>query len=107
MLPQVLLHVYNMLIHLVLELCACYSLRNTSKGAWDPYLQIKEDNKICLYHGQVLDALEEIAFRPEFLPTRIEKERKAVLAEAQVGILELMLWLFQPMLTCLFLPSPR
>lgn len=33
---------------------------------------------------QVLDALEEIAFKPEFLNMRIEKERKAVLAEAQV-----------------------
>ncbi|GAX77204.1 hypothetical protein CEUSTIGMA_g4650.t1 [Chlamydomonas eustigma] len=33
---------------------------------------------------QVLEALEEIAFRPEFLNTRIEKERKAVLAEAQM-----------------------
>ena len=33
---------------------------------------------------QVLEALEEIAFKPEFLNTRIEKERKAVLAEAQV-----------------------
>lgn len=33
---------------------------------------------------QVLEALEEIAFRPEFLGTRIEKERKAVLAEAQM-----------------------
>jgi predicted Zn-dependent peptidase len=33
---------------------------------------------------QVLDALEEIAFKPEFLLTRIEKERKAVLAEAQM-----------------------
>lgn len=35
---------------------------------------------------QVLEALEEIAFRPEFLSTRIEKERKAVMAEAQVMI---------------------
>lgn len=34
---------------------------------------------------QVLEALEEIAFKPEFLNMRIEKERKAVLAEAQVG----------------------
>lgn len=33
---------------------------------------------------QVLDALTEIAFEPEFLPSRIEKERKAVIAEAQV-----------------------
>jgi len=33
---------------------------------------------------QVLEALEEIAFRPEFLATRIEKERKAVMAEAQM-----------------------
>jgi len=33
---------------------------------------------------QVLEALEEIAFHPEFLPTRIEKERKAVMAEAQM-----------------------
>lgn len=32
----------------------------------------------------VLDALTEIAFEPEFLPTRIEKERKAVTAEAQM-----------------------
>lgn len=34
--------------------------------------------------SQVLEALEEIAFHPEFLNTRIEKERKAVLAEAQM-----------------------
>lgn len=34
---------------------------------------------------QVLEALAEIAFAPQFLPTRVEKERKAVLAEAQVG----------------------
>lgn len=33
---------------------------------------------------RVLEALEDIAFQPEFLPTRIEKERKAVLSEAQM-----------------------
>eukprot|EP00955_Chlamydomonas_euryale_P040828 351819-Chlamydomonas_euryale.AAC.2 len=33
---------------------------------------------------QVLEALEDIAFRPEFQLNRIEKERKAVLAEAQM-----------------------
>lgn len=33
---------------------------------------------------QVLEALREIAFEPEFLPGRIEKERRAVLAEAQM-----------------------
>ncbi|KAG1670958.1 hypothetical protein FOA52_011393 [Chlamydomonas sp. UWO 241] len=33
---------------------------------------------------QVLEALEDIAFRPEFELNRIEKERKAVLAEAQM-----------------------
>lgn len=32
----------------------------------------------------VMDALTEIAFEPEFLPSRIEKERKAVTAEAQM-----------------------
>ncbi|KIY95413.1 hypothetical protein MNEG_12550 [Monoraphidium neglectum] len=32
----------------------------------------------------VLQALAEIAFAPQFLPTRVEKERKAVLAEAQM-----------------------
>jgi predicted Zn-dependent peptidase len=32
----------------------------------------------------VLEALAEIAFQPQFLPSRIEKERKAVLAEAQM-----------------------
>eukprot|EP00887_Chlorella_sp_A99_P001378 scaffold8.g1378.t1 len=32
----------------------------------------------------VLAALTEIAFEPEFLPSRIEKERKAVVAEAQM-----------------------
>lgn len=32
----------------------------------------------------MLDALTEVAFEPEFLPSRIEKERKAVVAEAQV-----------------------
>ncbi len=34
--------------------------------------------------AQVLEALQEIAFNPQFLPLRIEKERKAVMAEAQV-----------------------
>ena len=38
----------------------------------------------CLLMRQVLDALAEIAFNPEFLVNRIEKERKAVLAEAQM-----------------------
>lgn len=33
---------------------------------------------------QVLEALEDIAFHPEFQLNRIEKERKAVLAEAQM-----------------------
>lgn len=33
---------------------------------------------------QVLQALAEIAFNPEFLVNRIEKERRAVLAEAQM-----------------------
>uniref|UniRef100_A0A383WE33 Peptidase M16 N-terminal domain-containing protein n=1 Tax=Tetradesmus obliquus TaxID=3088 RepID=A0A383WE33_TETOB len=33
---------------------------------------------------QVLEALAEIAFVPQFLPMRLEKERKAVLAEAQM-----------------------
>lgn len=32
----------------------------------------------------MLDALAEIAFNPEFLQNRIEKERRAVLAEAQM-----------------------
>jgi hypothetical protein len=32
----------------------------------------------------VLEALEEIAFHPQFAASRIEKERKAVLAEAQM-----------------------
>lgn len=32
----------------------------------------------------VLDALHEIAFRPKFLQTRIDKERKAVLSELQM-----------------------
>jgi len=41
---------------------------------------------------QVLDALEEIAFKPEFLNMRIEKERKAVLAEAQVIIISHLCW---------------
>ena len=36
------------------------------------------------YGPQVLDALAEIAFNPEFLHNRIEKERRAVLAEAQM-----------------------
>lgn len=35
-------------------------------------------------HAQIVDALTEIAFDPEFLRMRIEKERKAVLAEAQM-----------------------
>lgn len=40
----------------------------------------------CLLHCrlQVLEALAEIAFEPQFLPMRVEKERKAVLAEAQM-----------------------
>lgn len=33
---------------------------------------------------QVLEVLEEIAFKPQFLGSRIEKERRAVLAEAQM-----------------------
>jgi hypothetical protein len=33
---------------------------------------------------QVLEALEDIAFKPQFLPVRIDKERKAVMAEAQM-----------------------
>ena len=32
----------------------------------------------------VLEALHEIAFRPQFLPSRIEKERRAVLSELQM-----------------------
>lgn len=35
----------------------------------------------CL-HAQVLDALREVAFEAEFLNSRIEKERRAVLSEA-------------------------
>ena len=38
----------------------------------------------CCCGAQVLDALAEVAFEPEFLPSRIEKERKAVVAEAQM-----------------------
>lgn len=33
---------------------------------------------------QVLDVLAEVAFEAEFLTTRIEKERRAVMAEAQM-----------------------
>ena len=33
---------------------------------------------------QVLDVLAEVAFEAEFLSTRIEKERRAVMAEAQM-----------------------
>ena len=33
---------------------------------------------------QVLEALAEIAFAPQFFPGRIEKERRAVMAEAQM-----------------------
>ena len=33
---------------------------------------------------QVLDALREIAFEPELLPSRLEKERRAILAEMQM-----------------------
>ena len=32
----------------------------------------------------VLSALHEIAFAPKFLPSRIDKERKAVLSERQM-----------------------
>ena len=32
----------------------------------------------------VLDALVDIAFAPQFLDSRVEKERRAVLAEAQM-----------------------
>lgn len=32
----------------------------------------------------MLEALEDIAFKPQFLPLRIDKERKAVMAEAQM-----------------------
>ena len=34
--------------------------------------------------AQVLEALTEIAFEPELLASRMEKERRAVLAEAQM-----------------------
>lgn len=34
--------------------------------------------------AQVLDALSEIAFNPDMLVSRLDKERKAVLAEAQM-----------------------
>lgn len=37
-----------------------------------------------LYLQQVLDVLAEVAFEAEFLSTRIEKERRAVMAEAQM-----------------------
>ena len=37
-----------------------------------------------LYLQQVLDVLAEVAFEAEFLTTRIEKERRAVMAEAQM-----------------------
>ena len=33
---------------------------------------------------QVLDVLKEVAFEAEFLSTRIEKERRAIQAEAQM-----------------------
>mmetsp|Transcript_39203 Transcript_39203/g.47468 ORF Transcript_39203/g.47468 Transcript_39203/m.47468 type:complete len:1112 (+) Transcript_39203:2-3337(+) len=33
---------------------------------------------------QVLEALDDIAFHPQFLATRVEKERRAVLSEAQM-----------------------
>jgi hypothetical protein len=48
---------------------------------------VQGDVHVCTSpaHSQVLEALEEIAFQPEFLPNRIEKERKAVMAEAQVS----------------------
>jgi hypothetical protein len=36
------------------------------------------------YYVKVLEVLEEIAFKPQFLGSRIEKERRAVLAEAQM-----------------------
>lgn len=36
------------------------------------------------YLQQVLDVLAEVAFEAEFLTTRIEKERRAVMAEAQM-----------------------
>ena len=37
-----------------------------------------------LHPPQVLDALSEIAFNPDMLVSRLDKERKAVLAEAQM-----------------------
>lgn len=46
--------------------------------------EIKNDLYSMEMLPHVIDALAEIAFRAEFLRTRIEKERKAVLAEAQM-----------------------
>lgn len=43
--------------------------------------QLKSSMNVC---SQVLEMLEEVAFKPEFSRSRIEKERKAVLAEAQM-----------------------
>lgn len=37
-----------------------------------------------MYAWQVLDVLAEVAFEAEFLNSRIEKERRAVMAEAQM-----------------------
>lgn len=65
------------------------------------YLSSNQCYIVCSYHGvrscsqlsatgtlcyvwQVLDLLEEVAFEAEFLATRIEKERRAIQAEAQM-----------------------
>ncbi|CAM6089817.1 unnamed protein product [Calypogeia fissa] len=44
----------------------------TAQGSHEPLLPL------------VLEALHEIAFRPKFLPSRVEKERRAVLSELQM-----------------------
>lgn len=41
-------------------------------------------NNCSCWSLQVLDVLEEVAFEAEFLSTRIEKERRAIQAEAQM-----------------------
>lgn len=40
--------------------------------------------EVAWYLKQVLEVLTEVAFEAEFLSTRIEKERRAVMAEAQM-----------------------
>ena len=60
------------------QACSSHSLH----AAWA--LRACTRHEACAGLRQVLEALAEIAFAPQFFPGRIEKERRAVMAEAQM-----------------------